>query len=150
MNKLLIATDGSSAARAAEDTGARLAAEQEAEVVFLHVVEAEDVVVPRRGPIMAIPHDLASPEEDEALAHAAAVAGEHGVPHTLRLVTGFDVETILGVADEIDAELIVIGSNRHGAIGTALLGSVSMALLRRANRPVVVVHPVPTPAAVAG
>jgi nucleotide-binding universal stress UspA family protein len=68
----------------------------------------------------------------------------------VRLVSGFDVETILGTADEVDAELIVIGSNRHGAIGTTLLGSVSTALLKRATRPVVVVHPTPVPAAVAG
>jgi nucleotide-binding universal stress UspA family protein len=150
MNKLLIATDGSPAARAAVETGIRLGEEQRAEVVFVHVVEAEDVVVPRFGSITAIPHDLGSPEEDEALAHAAELARERGVPYTVRLVSGFDVETILGTADEVDAELIVIGSNRHGALGTALLGSVSMALLRRATRPVVVVHPTPVPAAVGG
>lgn len=150
MNKLLIATDGSPAARAAVETGIRLAEEQGAEVVFVHVVEAEDVVVSRFRPITAIPHDLRSPEEDEALAHAAELARERGVPYTLRLVSGFDVETIVATADEIDAELIVIGSNRHGAIGTALLGSVSMALLRSATRPVVVVHPTPVSAAVGG
>jgi nucleotide-binding universal stress UspA family protein len=120
-----------------------------AEVVFVHVLEAQDVVVPRFGPITAIPHELGSPEEDQALADAAELARERGVPYTLRLVSGFDVETILGTADEVDPELIVIGSNRHGVIGTALLGSVSTALLKRATRPVVVVHPTPVPAAVA-
>lgn len=150
MNKLLIATDGSLAARAAVETGIRLAEEQGAEVVILHVAEAQDVIAPPFGPIIVNPHELGGAEEDEALASAGELAREHGVPYTLQLVSGFDVETILGKADEIDAELIVIGSNRHGAIGTALLGSVSMGLLKRATRPVVVVHPTPVPAAVGG
>jgi nucleotide-binding universal stress UspA family protein len=51
------------------------------------------------------------------------------------------VDVVLDVAEEVDAELIAVGSNRHGAIGTALLGSVSTELLRRARRPVLVVHP---------
>jgi nucleotide-binding universal stress UspA family protein len=130
--------------------GVRLAEEQGAEVVFLHVVEAVDVVAPSLGPILAIPHVLGMPEEDEALADAAELARAHGVPYALRLVSGFDVETIKDTADEIDAELIVVGSNHHGSIGTMLLGSVSMSLLKHATRPIVVVHPVPVPAAVAG
>lgn len=150
MKRLLIATDGSPAARAAVETGIRLAEEQGAEVVILHVVEAQDVIAPSFGPIVVIPHELGSAEDDEALASAGELARERGVPYALRLVSGFDVETIVANAEEIDAELIVIGSNRHGAIGTALLGSVSMGLLKRATRPVVVVHPTPVSAAVAG
>ena len=57
------------------------------------------------------------------------------LPFELRLVAGFDYETILATADEIDAELIVLGSNRHGALGT-FLGSVSNEVLKRARRPV--------------
>jgi nucleotide-binding universal stress UspA family protein len=81
---------------------------------------------------------------------AADVARTHEVPFELRLVSGFDHETILAVADEIDAELIAIGSNRHGALGTIYFGSVSKEVLRRARRPVLIVHPTPAlvPAAV--
>jgi nucleotide-binding universal stress UspA family protein len=150
MNKLLIATDGSPAAVAAVDTGLRLAEEQGAEVVILHVVEPQDVIAPPLGPIIAVPHEVGRPEEDAPLAQAAELADERGVPYTLRLVSGFDVETILGTADETGAELIVIGANRHGALGTVLLGSVSADLLKHATRPVVVVHAAPVPAAVAG
>jgi nucleotide-binding universal stress UspA family protein len=39
----------------------------------------------------------------------------------------------------------ILGSHRHGALGTALLGSVSLELLRRARCPVLVVHPTPAP-----
>jgi nucleotide-binding universal stress UspA family protein len=152
MKRILIATDGSPAGEAAVAAGLQLAGEQGAAVVFLHVVEAIDVRVPspRFGGLVAHPHAMPEPESDDALAHAAECAREHDVPFELRLVSGFDVETILATADEIDAELIAVGSNRRGAVATAFLGSVSKELLRRASRPVLVVHPAPTevPAAV--
>jgi nucleotide-binding universal stress UspA family protein len=145
MNRFLIATDGSPAAEAAVEAGVQLAEEQGASVVFLHVVDAYDVVAAPFGPMVAMPVVPGEPEDDDALAHAADVARDHGVPCELRLVPGFDCDTILAASDEIDAELIVVGSNRHGALGTALLGSVSRALLKKARRPVLVVHPTPVP-----
>jgi nucleotide-binding universal stress UspA family protein len=42
-------------------------------------------------------------------------------------------------ADELDADAIVIGPRGLGAIGQALLGSVSSGLLQTAGRPVIVV-----------
>ena len=147
MNRLLIATDGSSAAEAAVQAGVQLAAEQLAGVVLLHVVDAVDVVAPAFGPIIANPVEEGNPADDEALSSAAEVARAHGVPFELKLVAGFDYETILATADQIDAELIVIGSNRHGALGTTFLGSVSKEVLKRASRPVLVVHPTAAPVA---
>jgi nucleotide-binding universal stress UspA family protein len=147
MNRLLIATDGSPAADAAVQAGVQLAAEQKASVVFLHVVEAIDLVAPAFGPIVVHPIEQGAPEDDEILSGAAEVARTHDVPFELKLVAGFDYETILATADEIEAELIVIGSNRHGALGTTFFGSVSKELLKRARRPVLVVHPTAAPVA---
>jgi len=141
MNRLLIATDGSPAADAALQAGVQLAAEHEGGVVLLHVIDAVDVVAPAFGPIVVNPIEEGDPEDDATLSAAAEVARTHGVPFELRLVAGFDYETILATADEIDAELIVLGSNRHGALGTAFFGSVSKEVLKRARRPVLVVHP---------
>ena len=146
MNTLLIATDGSPAADAAVEAGVQLAAEQGAMVILLHVVEATDVRWPHhRGPVEATPHSLEDTENDEPLRRAAAVARNHGVPHELRLVSGFEVETILDTADDVDAELIAIGSTRHGAVARAILGSVASELLRRSSRPLLIVHPVSPP-----
>ena len=147
MNRLLIATDGSPAADAAVQAGVQLAAEQNGGVVFLHVVDAVDVVAPAFGPIVVNPIEVGDPEEDETLLAAAEVARAHDVPFELKRVAGFDYETILATADEVDAELIALGSNRHGALGTAFLGSVSKEVLKRARRPVLVVHPTAAPVA---
>ena len=48
-------------------------------------------------------------------------------------------ESIVAVADEKKADLIVLGSRGRGAVTSAILGSVSHAVLRRASRPVLVV-----------
>jgi nucleotide-binding universal stress UspA family protein len=145
MSTVLIATDGSPAARAAVDAGVRLASEQASDIVFVHAYNEIDVYATPFAPIVAVPHEVTEAEEDAPLLAAAEVAERAGVMHEERLVAGDTVTTILRVADEVDAVVIVVGSNRHGTIGTAVLGSVSLELLRRVRRPVLVVHPTPAP-----
>jgi nucleotide-binding universal stress UspA family protein len=149
MKRFLVATDGSPAARAAVEAAVQLAADQEAAITFLHVLPEVDLVVPAFGPVVAAPHRQPATDEDEALAHAAAVAEEHGVPHTLRLATGVDRDVIADTAELIGADLVALGSNRHGVLGTAFLGSVSRDVLRRTTLPVLIVHPTERAAAAA-
>jgi len=149
MKRFLVATDGSPAARAAVEAAVQLAADQEAAITFLHVLPEVDLVVPAFGPVVAAPHRRPATDEDEALAHAAAVAEEHGVPHTLRLATGVDRDVIADTAELIGADLVALGSNRHGVLGTAFLGSVSRDVLRRTTLPVLIVHPTERAAAAA-
>jgi nucleotide-binding universal stress UspA family protein len=145
MKKLLIATDGSPAAEAAVTAGVELAESRDASVVLLHVVDPIDLRVKAAHREYEFSEPPPDPESDEILCHAATVAETHGVEYELELRanSGLTVETILAVAEEIDAELIVMGSNRHGAIATAFFGSISHELLKRARRPVLVVHPTP-------
>lgn len=51
-------------------------------------------------------------------------------------------QTILEIADEVDATLIVAGTHGSTAVQSGLLGSVSNALVHHAHRPVLLV---PTP-----
>ena len=44
------------------------------------------------------------------------------------------------IAESRDADLGVVGTRGHGGLAGALLGSVSADVVRRSNRPVVVVH----------
>ena len=43
-------------------------------------------------------------------------------------------------AEEVDADLVVVGCQRRSALGRALAGSVSAELVRHAHHPVLVVR----------
>ena len=138
MKRFVIATDGSSSADQAVAFGLDLAAEQNAEAVIVHVTPALDIV-PMAGFGMpaAQPHEL-SASEQSAITDAATRAAEHGVRVQTELLTGNPVDEIVAYADSIDADLIVVGSRGHGAVASALLGSVSQGVLHEARRPVLV------------
>lgn len=130
MRRFLVATNGSVAAQSAVKTGVELAAREDAEVVFVHVVDRSQV------------DQL--PVYDQPLNVAAALAREYDVPYELELTSGFTSEAILKAADDAGAALIVVGSSGHGRVHRAVLGSVTVRLLRNARRPLLVVHPTPT------
>ena len=140
MNKILVATDGSESAAEAVEFGIELAAENEAELILVHVVPALDIVpVSGFGIGGAFPHEP-SLEDHALLERAAAVAEAYGIFPTTVLLAGDTVDEIVAYADSHNVDLIVIGSRGHGAIANALLGSVSRGVLAESKRPVMVVR----------
>jgi nucleotide-binding universal stress UspA family protein len=142
MKKILIATDGSESAREAVEFGLELAAEQNAEPIFVHVAPAIDAM-PTAGFGMAVPPSVPHvPSQDDrvSLEIASEIAAREGIDAKTELLVGHPASEIATYADTIDADLIVIGSRGHGAIASALLGSVSREVLRESRRPVLVVR----------
>jgi nucleotide-binding universal stress UspA family protein len=141
MKKILIATDGSSHSSEALEFGLDLAAEEEADALVVHVVPAIDTV-PAGGFGMshgAIVHAVT--DDDRApLDAAVAIAAERGLPVTTELLRGSAATEIVSYADAKDVDVIVIGSRGHGALTSALLGSVSLGVLRHTARPVLIVR----------
>jgi nucleotide-binding universal stress UspA family protein len=68
-----------------------------------------------------------------------------GVSWEARLASGRPADAILEVAREVRADAIVVGSHGYRPDTTAVLGSVSGELLRRADVPVTVIPPGATP-----
>ena len=99
MKKILIATDGSPASQEAVEFGVELAAEQDAAVVFVHVVPLTDrVPMSAFGMIGAVPHEP-SEHDREALEEAEALAAQHGVRATTKLLRGDTDVEIVAYAD---------------------------------------------------
>jgi nucleotide-binding universal stress UspA family protein len=143
MKKILIATDGSASSAEAIEFGVELAAEHEAKVIFLHVAPSLDVVPVAGfgmvGAVPRVPHELdafdRAPLED-----AEQIAAREGVEASSKLLAGNAVDEIVAYADSQGVDMIVVGSRGHGALASALLGSVSRGVLSESKRPVAIIR----------
>ncbi len=91
------------------------------------------------APAPRVPHEL-DDDDRVPLTEAAEIAARKGVDAKTELLVGNPADEIVAFGDTIDADLIVVGSRGHGAIASALLGSVSRAVLHESRRPVLVVR----------
>lgn len=82
-----------------------------------------------------ISRQIASEKVEDGMARARAA----GFAASGRLVGGKPWKAICEVADELDAETIVLGARGLSRVKSALLGSVSAAVVAHAKRPVLVV-----------
>jgi nucleotide-binding universal stress UspA family protein len=154
MNRILVATDGSPSSAHAIALAIKLASEQQSELIFVHVVQALDVVPPIAIDGIGSGFAHQPTDHDHALlADAAAAATEHGVVATTALRLGSTVKEIVAAADLYGVDLTVVGSCGHNPLAGALLGSVSLGVLRESTCPVVIVRgakPPRSPADAAG
>jgi nucleotide-binding universal stress UspA family protein len=139
MKRILVAVDGSEGANRAARFAAELARDTGAALELLHVYDAPTAV--HLG-LRALSKEELS-ERGESIAHGSIAAAEEaiggivGAEHHLAL--GHPETEIVTRADELDADLIVLGSRGLRDLEGVLLGSVSRKVLSRAKRPVTVV-----------
>lgn len=145
---ILLCYDGSDDAQAAAERTAKLFAG--ASVTVLTVWEPYIEMITQNGFGLAYAPPVTDVEEiDRVIEEQARAAAQEGADLLRRggMVAEPRVEArgrstaaaILGVAKEIDADAIVVGTRGRGGIKSLLLGSVSHALVQHADRPVVVV-----------
>lgn len=142
MNTILLATDGSPAAREATSEAIQLCNELEARLV---VVGVERVAVPAYGyyGYGDVYLELLRGEHahvHHVLAEAAQAAEDAGIDYETVARTGDIVEAICTIAEHESARLIVVGSHGWNALRRAVFGSVSAGLLHAAPCPVLVVR----------
>jgi nucleotide-binding universal stress UspA family protein len=63
---------------------------------------------------------------------------EAGVAFSVADVSGDPADVILEVAEDVDADLVVLGGRRRSPAGKALFGSVTQSVILHADRPVMV------------
>lgn len=92
---------------------------------------------------------LATRDADD-IAAAAVEAGEHlmadgmalldaqGIGYTTEVVLGEPATMLIDMAEELDADWVLIGARGVGAVESVLVGSVSKAVISRCTRPVLV------------
>ena len=62
-----------------------------------------------------------------------------GVPFESEVRSGYPARMLIEIAEDYSCDAIIIGANGHGTLRSALLGSVSQAILQTSSVPVTVV-----------
>jgi nucleotide-binding universal stress UspA family protein len=142
--RILLATDGSEEAELATIRAVDLAQRTDSELHVVHVGVVPSFLVSYPGTlgyygklyeqIEEMSRELLRKQTWQVQAAGGTVAGTH-----LRM--GEVALEIVALAEELGADLIVIGSRGLGGVRRALMGSVSDSVVRHAHCPVLVVRP---------
>ena len=144
--KILVATDLTAASEPAVRTALALAQALGADVAALHVLDAPlesaKWFLPDSPEMQSLRSAIAR-EEDTVHAQLAAQVGSlsEGATQIDAIVRrGNPVDTIRAVADEVGADLLVLGTHGRRGIQHALLGSVAERVVRTASQAVLTIR----------
>jgi nucleotide-binding universal stress UspA family protein len=126
--KILLAYDGSVEGRRALREGAKLAQFCDAEVFLLAVVEPSFGATLEGGAMVSMDEQIATYEE--ILAEGVERLEAIGFSPTARLGIGAAGQEIAGVAEEIGANLVVVGHRPTGPLARWWFGSVGTYLIK--------------------
>lgn len=139
-NKILVATDGSPYSDKALDAAIVLAKAFNSTLYIIHVVEEDKVALAASTmPVMANLIEDMVRIGNEILNKAKDKAINAGVKAEVILARGNAADKILETADNLNVDLIVVGSRGLRGLARFLLGSVSEKVVRHSNRPVMVI-----------
>ena len=137
-NRILVAYDDSESARRALERTAEIAKAFDSEILVTSVAPLL-VGSPRAaGPVDPVDSPARHAEELEA---ARAMLRERGIDAELVPATGDPAGAIAMIADEREADLVVVGTREPGIAERVLRHSVSAEVARRVHRDLLIVHP---------
>jgi nucleotide-binding universal stress UspA family protein len=159
MKRILVPIDFSDVSPPVIDLARQLAKALSAEIHLVHVKELAAAAapgtlgyglagMPELAPMAGVPVPGFEPmpqtiPEDEGqtlkLAKWQEEIAQDGIKVSLHEPTGTVAEEILKQADELNADLIVMGTHGHGAMYNLLVGSATKGVLKHSTRPVLLV-----------
>ena len=145
LTRILLASDGSEEAARAARTAVELSNELEAELHVVYVGHMPTIFYESPG-AMALDPDLHDRMEERARDEALTkldeqvqdIRGMGGKIARAHVRVGRTDAEIVGLAEEVGASLIVVGSRGLGPLRRALIGSVSSSVLHHAHASVLV------------
>jgi nucleotide-binding universal stress UspA family protein len=140
IGEVLVGIDDTDESLYALDLAVRVAGPHRARLELVHVHPHPSML---GGSIPAAAEYDESQRQLERTLTGLAGAHLQGYPGDWQLTVrhGAPAETLLAAADELDADLIVVGHRHHGGLGDLLLGSVASHVVHHARRPVLVATP---------
>lgn len=138
MKTIVLALDGSEGSARATPVAASLAQQSGARIVVAHVDER--IVAKGDMPSLRADEDQVFKRIESEVEKLAADGIDASIERKV-IVLGGPAREIADVADEVDADVIVVGTRGQSQIAGLLLGSVTTRLLHIAKRPVLAVPP---------
>ena len=138
--KVMWATDGSEHADRAMTYALQVAKSDGAELHVVHVVEK--LISGRASGLDAFGNENEIKAKVEEQANT--LAAENGMKTSIHIVASMSTQIadrIAEVAQAVGADLIVVGTRGHGALGSLVLGGVTQRLLHVSRCPVLAVPP---------
>jgi nucleotide-binding universal stress UspA family protein len=139
---IIVATDGSETALSAFRTAAMIASRLSANIHVLTVLEPMPAMFPAvEGIIMPPELDRSREEAQRAIVAEQIKAFDAGRTWTLDVSAGRPAEVIVSFAREQEADLIILGMNRHGLMGRILGEETAGEVARISSTPILVASP---------
>lgn len=138
---ILLAVDGSEEASVTAQTAADLAQRTNSELHVIHVGEVKPVFHPERRGYLARNEELQAEARRLLEEQVDGIKSAGGTVSKAHLRMGRPDEEIVGLAEELGADLIATGSRGVGGMRRALMGSASDSVVRHAHCPVLIVRP---------
>ena len=139
--KILVAIDGSKMSEKAVQTAVEEARVLNARVHVLYVIETGLFSSLPMDNTWEVMYSMLEKEGNAALDRMKKLASDRGVEAEVHIRQGHAGTEILRAADEIGADLIVVGSHGKSNIDRLLLGSVSSFVVSNSKISVTVVRP---------
>jgi nucleotide-binding universal stress UspA family protein len=137
---VLFATDGSTPTGPALDRAVTLAVETGATLHVLSVVDSADLDL-FSGDAVEAADDLLRDAAEAAVEEASSDAEAAGATVTRAVRVGVPHREICAYADDVGADVVVVGTHGRTGLSRALLGSVAARVVRSSTVPVLVVPP---------
>ncbi len=131
---IVVGTDFSDASRAVVEYAVTLAIVESKPLYLAYVMP----VVPEDSPAML---EIQQDELNSQVKMAAANMSQYGLTAEVILTVGNATHELIRIGNRLDAAYIVVGTEGVGGLDRVLLGSVAEAIIRKADRPVIVVGP---------
>jgi nucleotide-binding universal stress UspA family protein len=132
--RILLPTDGTESMDAVVETAADIAGRRDAEVYILYVIDDRAFLTLQDDMKTDVLAELEG-EGEAATDRAATRLHEAGIEVTTAIRQGDPADEILAYADEVDADLLTMGT-RRGDYTNNLMGSVSQKVVARSTVPV--------------
>ena len=136
---IVVATDGSDAALAAFKVASMIASRAAVDIHVLSVLEPMPVMFPAvEGFVMPPQLDYSRQEAQRRIVGDQIRAYDAAAAWTLDVTVGRPAEVIVSFADEQNADLIILGMNKHGMMGRILGEETANEVARLSKRPILV------------